>query len=34
MRGYFNEKRIEHGVMKGEMGTMEQEVLNREPGAK
>lgn len=29
MRGYFNEKRIEHDVMKGEMGIMEQEVLNR-----
>ena len=29
MRGYFNEKRVEHGVMKGEKGIMEQEVLNR-----
>lgn len=29
MRGYFNEKKIEHGVMKGETGTMEREMLNR-----
>lgn len=29
MRGYFNETKIEHGVLKGETVTMEQEVLNR-----